>query len=141
MPLPRLALTPGLTHGPLDGAWWPRCDVLELELPSFVASLEPGRGTTVRVTVDAAQWPDAPHAVMAPGRVIAVKPTGSAGEAQLITLDRDTVGRRVLLVVPPGEPADTAARLPAAADPALRLTASALLATTGPTPEESHVTS
>ncbi|GAA3799147.1 hypothetical protein GCM10022403_036380 [Streptomyces coacervatus] len=133
MPLPRLALTPGVGHGPLDGAWWPRCDALELELPSLVALLEPGRGTTVRVTVDAAQWPDAPHTVMAPGRVIAVEPAGSAGEAHVITLDCDTVGRRVLLVVPPAEPAGTAARLlAAAADPALHLTASALLATGTP---------
>ncbi|MFF4257638.1 DUF5994 family protein [Streptomyces sp. NPDC001663] len=105
MPLPRLALTPGLSHGPLDGVWWPRCDALELELPSLVASLEPGRGATVRVTVDAAQWPDAPHTVMAPGRVITVEPAGGGDASDVITLDCDTVGRWVLLVVPPGEPA------------------------------------
>lgn len=128
MPLPRLTLTPEVSHGPLDGAWWPRCDALELELPSLIAALEPDRGSTVRVTVDAAQWPDAPHTVMAPGQVIAVDVTGSAGEAHVITLDCDTVGRWVLLVVPPLEPADTAARLmTAAADPALHLGASALL--------------
>lgn len=129
MPLPRLALTPGLSHGPLDGAWWPHCDALELELPSLVAELEPGWGTTVHVTVDAAQWPDVPHTVMAPGRVITVEPIGSAGEEHVITLDCDTVGRRVLLVVPPQEPVDTAARLmTAASDPALDLGARALLA-------------
>lgn len=128
MPLPRLALTPEVSHGPLDGAWWPRCDALELELPSLVAALEPDRGTTVRVTVDAAQWPDAPHTVMAPGQVIAVDVTGSAGEAHVITLDCATVGRWVLLVVPPQKPTDTATRLmTAAADPALHLGASALL--------------
>ncbi|MGW6960148.1 DUF5994 family protein [Streptomyces chartreusis] len=128
MPLPRLALTPEVSHGPLDGAWWPRCDALELELPSLVAALEPDRGTTVRVTVDAAQWPDAPHTVMAPGQVIAVDVTGSVGEAHVITLDCDTVGRWVLLVVPPQKPTDTATRLmAAAADPALHLGASALL--------------
>lgn len=53
MPLPRLVLAQDLGHGPLDGAWWPRCDALELELPSLVALLEPEWGTTVRVTVDA----------------------------------------------------------------------------------------
>ncbi|WP_143664925.1 DUF5994 family protein [Streptomyces sp. TLI_55] len=78
MPLPRLALTPEVGHGPLDGAWWPRCDSLELELPSLVAALEPDRGSTVRITVDAAQWPDPPHTIMAPGQVIAVDVTGSA---------------------------------------------------------------
>jgi hypothetical protein len=129
MPLPRLALTPEVSHGPLDGAWWPRCDALELELPSLVAALEPDRGSTVHVTVDAAQWPDTPHTVLAPGQVIAVDVTGSADEAHVITLDCDTVGRWVLLVVPPQEPADTAARLmAAAADPALHLGASTLLA-------------
>ncbi|MDT7839714.1 DUF5994 family protein [Streptomyces justiciae] len=128
MPLPRLALTPGVSHGPLDGAWWPRCDVLELELPSLAAALEPDRCSTVGVTVDAAQWPDAPHTVMAPGRVITVEPTRSAGEEHVITLDCDTVGRWVLLVVPPQEPADEASRLmAAAADPALHLDASAIL--------------
>ena len=128
MPLPRLALTPEVSHGPLDGAWWPRCDALELELPSLVAALEPDRGSTVHVTVDAAQWPDTPHTVLAPGQVIAVDVTGPAGEAHVITLDCDTVGRWVLLVVPPQEPADTAARLmAAAADPALHLGASTLL--------------
>ncbi|MFI8531292.1 DUF5994 family protein [Streptomyces aquilus] len=128
MPLPRLALTPEVSHGPLDGAWWPRCDSLELELPSLVAALEPDRGSTVRITVDAAQWPDPPHTIMAPGQVIAVDVTGSADEAHVITLDCDTVGRWVLLVVPPQEPADTAARLmAAAADPELHLGASTLL--------------
>ncbi|MER8011900.1 DUF5994 family protein [Streptomyces sp. NPDC094149] len=128
MPLPRLALTPGSGHGPLDGAWWPRCDALELELPSLVAALQTGWGTTVRVTVDAAQWPDVPHKVMAPGRVITVDPTGSAGEEHVIILDCHAVGRWVLLVVPPRSPVGTAARLMnAAADPALRLGVSALL--------------
>lgn len=68
MPLPRLVLTQSVSHGPLDGAWWPRCDALEVELPSLVASLEPEWGTTVRVTVEE---------------------TGSADEAHTITLDCD----------------------------------------------------
>ncbi|WP_367321814.1 DUF5994 family protein [Streptomyces sp. HUAS ZL42] len=79
MPLPRLVLTQGVGHGPPDGAWSPRCDALEL--PSFFASLQLGWDTAVRVTVDAAQWPDAPPTVMAPGRVITVEPAGSADEA------------------------------------------------------------
>ncbi|MEU1254130.1 DUF5994 family protein [Streptomyces chartreusis] len=115
MPLPRLTLNQGVSHGPLDGAWWPRCDALELELPSLVASLELDRGTAIRVTVDAVQWPDAPRTVMAPGRVITVERTGSADEARTITLDGDTAEHWALLVVPPGEPAHTAARLLAAA--------------------------
>ncbi len=129
MPLPRLTLTPDVSHGPLDGAWWPRCDALELELPSLVGSLEPDSDTSVRVTVDPAEWPDAPHTVMAPGREIAVEPAGPGSEAHVITLDCGTVGRWVLLVVPPAEPAGTAARLlTAAADPENPLTATRMLA-------------
>ncbi|WP_432174047.1 DUF5994 family protein [Streptomyces sp. Tue6028] len=129
MPLPRLTLTPDVSHGPLDGAWWPRCDALELELPSLVGSLEPDSGATVRVTVAPAEWPDVPHTVMAPGRVIAVEPAGPGSDAHVIILDCDTVGRWVLLVVPPEEPAGTAARmLAAAADPDNPLTAARMLA-------------
>ncbi|MFI8307545.1 DUF5994 family protein [Streptomyces sp. NPDC085927] len=61
MPLPRLSLTPDAGHGRLDGAWWPRCGALELELPALVGSLDPGHGTVTRVTVGAAAWPDAPQ--------------------------------------------------------------------------------
>ncbi|WP_317446183.1 DUF5994 family protein [Streptomyces collinus] len=129
MPTPRLTLTPDVSHGPLDGAWWPRCDALELELPSLIDSLEPDPDTTVRVTVDPAEWPDAPGTVMAPGRVIAVEPTGPEGETHVISLDCGSVGRWVLLVVPPEEPAGTAARLLAAAsDPENPLTAARMLA-------------
>ncbi|MFI1761483.1 DUF5994 family protein [Streptomyces sp. NPDC020800] len=129
MPLPRLTLTPDVSHGPLDGAWWPRCDALELELPSLVGSLEPEPGAAIRVTVDPAEWPDAPHTIMAPGGVIAVEPAGPGSDAHVITLDCGTVGRWVLLVVPPEEPAGTAARLlAAAADPENPLTATRMLA-------------
>ncbi|MEV6113600.1 DUF5994 family protein [Streptomyces sp. NPDC052109] len=129
MPLPRLTLTTDVSHGPLDGAWWPRCAALELELPSLVGSLEPDPDTAVRVTVDLGEWPDAPSTVMAPGRVIAVEPAGPGSEAHVITLDCGTVGRWVLLVIPPEERSGTAARLlAAAADPENPLTATRLLA-------------
>ncbi|WP_433451492.1 hypothetical protein ACQPXS_25025 [Streptomyces sp. CA-142005] len=46
------------------------------------------------------------------------------GGAHVITVDRGTVGRRVLLLIPPEEPAPSAARLlTAAADPENPLTA------------------
>ncbi|MFF4657928.1 DUF5994 family protein [Streptomyces sp. NPDC001381] len=116
MPLPRLSLTPDARHGPLDGAWWPRCDVLELELPSLIGSLEPDREAAVRVTVDPLAWPGAPRTVMAPGRVITVDPAGPHGGAHVITVDCGTVGLWVLLVVPPGEAAATATGLLALAE-------------------------
>ncbi|MEW2159243.1 DUF5994 family protein [Streptomyces sp. NPDC007189] len=128
MPRPRLALAPDAGHGSLDGAWWPRCDALELELPALVDALEPAPGAVVRVVVDLSAWPDAPHAVIAPGRVIAVEPAGPGSGAHVITLDWGSVGRWVLLVLPPGEPAGTTGRLFAAAGPGNPLTASRLSA-------------
>ncbi|QKW31178.1 hypothetical protein HUT11_22450 [Streptomyces seoulensis] len=129
MPLPRLRLTPDGSHGPLDGAWWPRCDALELELPALVGSLDPGVGTVTRVTVGNSVWPDAPREVMAPGQVIEVALTDGAAEAHAITVDCGTVGCWELLVVPPEEPAGAAALLlSAAADPGNPLSAPRLLA-------------
>ncbi|MFH9043353.1 DUF5994 family protein [Streptomyces sp. NPDC017966] len=104
MPMRRLRLMPGVSHGPLDGAWWPLCDALELELPALVGSLDPGIGTVTRVTVETAAWPDAPQEVMAPGHVIEVVLTDSAAEAHAITVDCGTVGSWELLVIPPPPP-------------------------------------
>ncbi|MGW1539289.1 DUF5994 family protein [Streptomyces sp. NPDC002309] len=118
MPLSRLSLTPEASHGPLDGAWWPRCDALALELPALVGSLDPGHGTVTRVTVDAAAWPDAPEMLSAPDHVIEVVLSDAADEAHAVTLECGTVGRWELLVIPPDEPTGTAGRLlRAAADP------------------------
>lgn len=115
MPLPRLRLAPDVSHGPLGGAWWPRCDALEPGLPALVASLDPGVGTVTRVTVGTPARPGAPRKVMAPGHVIEVALTDLAAEAHAITADCDTVGRWKLLVIPPDEPAGAAAGLPIAA--------------------------
>ncbi|MER6538328.1 DUF5994 family protein [Streptomyces sp. 900105755] len=129
MPLARLSLTPEASHGPLDGAWWPRCDALELELPALVGSLDPGRGTVTRVTVGAVAWPDAPLTVSAPDHVIEVVLSDATAEEHAISLDCGTVGRWELLVVPPDEPAGTAERLlAAAADPWNPLSAQRTLA-------------
>ncbi|HZF91584.1 DUF5994 family protein [Streptomyces sp.] len=129
MPEPRLLLTARGGQGPLDGAWWPRCDALELELPALVGALDPGLGRVTRVTVDTAAWPDAPRTVLVPGHVIAVSLSGVVTEAHAITLDCGTVGRWELLVVPPAEPVAAARWLLAtAADPGNELTAAAMLA-------------
>jgi hypothetical protein len=128
MPLSRLSLTPDASHGPLDGAWWPRCGALELELPALVGSLDPGRGTVTRVTVGAADWPDAPRTVSAPDHEIEVVLSDADDEAHAITLDCGTVGRWELLVVPPEEPVAAAGRMmDAAADPENRLPAHDIL--------------
>lgn len=96
--------------------------------------MEPDPDAGVRVTVDTLEWPHAPRTVMAPGRVITVEPAGPGSEAHVITLDCGTVGRRVLLIIPPEGPSGTAARLlAAAADPENALTATRMpaLAETG----------
>ncbi|MFF7146356.1 DUF5994 family protein [Streptomyces sp. SID2888] len=129
MPLPRLRLTRDASHGPLDGAWWPRCDELERELPALIGSLDPSVGTVTHVTVGTAAWHDAPQKVTAPGHVIEVVLTDLAAEAHAITVDCGTVGRWELLVIPPDEPAGTAAELlSAAAAPGNSLPAPRLLA-------------
>ncbi|GHH08852.1 DUF5994 family protein [Streptomyces rubradiris] len=128
MPLPRLRLTPDVSHGSLDGAWWPRCDALEPEPPALVGSSDPGVGTVTRVTVGRAVWPGAPRQVTAPGHVIEVALSDDAAEAHAITVDCGSVGRWELLVVPPHEPAGVITRLPTAAAPGNPLTAPRLLA-------------
>ncbi|MEU3858305.1 DUF5994 family protein [Streptomyces sp. NPDC028722] len=129
MPLPRLTLTPDAGHGPLHGAWWPRCDALELELPALLGALGPGLGPVVGVTVDTAAWPDVPRTVPAPGYVIEVFLSAVDTEAHTITLDCGPLGRRDLLVVPPGEPAGAASwLLTTAADPGNALSAPHMLA-------------
>ncbi|MFI6034165.1 DUF5994 family protein [Streptomyces sp. NPDC051315] len=129
MPLPRLTLAPGTGHGPLDGAWWPRCDALELELPALVGSLDAGLGTVTRVTVDTAAWPDAPRTVMTPGQAIEVALTDVDVEAHAISLDCGAAGRWELLVIPPGESVAAATwLLTTASDPRNALTAPHMLA-------------
>ncbi|MGW1860289.1 DUF5994 family protein [Streptomyces collinus] len=128
MPAARVALAPGGGHGPLHGAWWPRCDMLELELPALLGSLDPG-GIVARVTVDTVAWPGVPQKVTLPGRVIEVVLSAVDAEVHAIALDWDTAGHRELLVIPPGESRAAATwLLAAAADPANTLTAAHMLA-------------
>ncbi|OIJ65426.1 hypothetical protein WN71_023895 [Streptomyces mangrovisoli] len=116
MPLPRLRLAPGAGHGPTGGAWWPRCDALELELPALLGSLDPGAVTGVtRVTVGTAAWPDAPRTVMAPGHAIDVVLSDLPAGAHAITVDCGPAGLWNLLVIPPDERAEVAGRLLSAA--------------------------
>ncbi|MFE1910023.1 DUF5994 family protein [Streptomyces anandii] len=129
MPVARVALAPGRGHGPLHGAWWPRCDMLELELPSLLGSLDPDLGIVARVTVDTVAWPGVPQKVTLPGRMIEVALTAVDAEVHAIALDWGTAGHRELLVIPPGESRAAATWLLAtAADPANTLTAAHMLA-------------
>ncbi|MEV7815305.1 DUF5994 family protein [Streptomyces flaveolus] len=129
MPAARLTLAPWVGRGPLGGAWWPRCDLLELELPALVGALDPGLGAVTRVAVDAVAWPDAPRLVRVPGHVIEVALSAVDAEAHAIVLGHGTAGRRELLVVPPGSSVAAATwLLSTAADPGNALSAAHMLA-------------
>jgi hypothetical protein len=130
LPPARLALTPaGTGHGPLDGAWWPRCRELALELPALTDVLGPRWGPVTHVMVDRACWSHAPRTVLVPGHVVRVGRSGAKEKAHKLTLACGTVGRRDLVVIPPHTAPDTAGRLMAdAADPRNFLTAATMLA-------------
>jgi hypothetical protein len=80
-------------------------------------------------------WPQAPCDLPVAGHTVRAAWYTSGFDPHAIRLSSYGVGRRDLLVVPPGIEADTAERLmTAAADPALHLTASALLEDGGGSP-------
>ncbi|MEU3185056.1 DUF5994 family protein [Streptomyces sp. NPDC006923] len=126
----RLFLAPG-GHGAgaLDGAWWPYSRDLARELPALAAAMDGPWGRLTRVLVNPAHWPVVPRRIQLPGRPLHIGWFAAEQDPDMIILRSYSVGRWDLLVIPPGTPADTAARLmTAAAAPDNRLAASALLA-------------
>ncbi|GHB43126.1 hypothetical protein GCM10010331_33340 [Streptomyces xanthochromogenes] len=117
-------------RGLLDGAWWPYSRDLAVELPSLIGVLDPLWGRVTRIAVNPRYWPVVPHKVAVRGHVVKVGWFKAEQDAHKLLLLSNTVGRWDLLVIPPGTPADSAARLMAAAcDPAgPALTAGALMA-------------
>lgn len=130
-PLPaRLTLRPPtFLPSPVCGAWWPRSHDLMSELPILTEAFDALRG---RVTGSASRrgaWPQAPCDLPVAGHTVKTAWFASGFDPYTIRLYSYGVGRWDLLVVPPGTEATAAARLmTAAADPALHLTASALVA-------------
>ncbi|MFK0179190.1 DUF5994 family protein [Streptomyces xanthochromogenes] len=130
-PAVRVALKGGDgVRGLLDGAWWPYSRDLAVELPALIGVLDPLWGRVTRIAVNPRYWPVVPHKVAVRGHVVKVGWFKAEQDAHKLLLLSNTVGRWDLLVIPPGTPADSAARLMAAAcDPAgPALTASALMA-------------
>ncbi|CAM5452998.1 hypothetical protein SXANM310S_06818 [Streptomyces xanthochromogenes] len=130
-PAVRVALKGGDgARGLLDGAWWPYSRDLAVELPALIGVLDPLWGRVTRIAVNPRYWPVVPHKVAVRGHVVKVGWFKAEQDAHKLLLFSNTVGRWDLLVIPPGTPADSAARLMAAAcDPAgPALTASALMA-------------
>ena len=126
----RLALRPPtFPPGPLCGAWWPRTDDLFAELPSLTEAFDAMRGRVSRMASHRDTWPATPCDLPVPGHTVKAAWFASGFDPNMIRLFSYGVGRWDLLVVPPRTETATAARLmAAAADPALHLTASELLA-------------
>ncbi|MET9912302.1 DUF5994 family protein [Streptomyces sp. NPDC006476] len=129
----RLTLRPpAFPPGPVSGAWWPRSDDLQAELPALIEAFDRSWGRVSRVAAHRNAWPQAPCELPVAGHTVRAAWFTSGFDPHAIRLFAYGVGRRDLLVVPPGTGTATAGRLmTAAADPALRLTASALLQDAG----------
>jgi hypothetical protein len=130
-PLPaRLSLRPPTSPpGPVGGAWWPRSHDLMAELPALTDAFDALRARATTPAARRGTWPQAPCDLPVAGHTVRAAWFASGFDPYTIRLFSYGVGRWDLLVVPPGTAAAAAARLMrAAADPALRLTASALVA-------------
>ena len=129
-PPARVALkTADLSHGPLDGAWWPRSRDLLGELPALVDALDPLWGRITRIAVNSRHWPVVPRKVPVNGHVVKAGWFGAELDPHKLLLLSYAPGRWDLLVIPPETDSTVAARLMAAsADPRSALTASELIA-------------
>ena len=126
----RLALRPPtFPPGPVSGAWWPRSDDLAAELPALVDAFDTSWGRVTRLTAHRDTWRHASSDLPVDGHTVRAAWLTSGFDPHAVRLFAYGVGRQDLLVVPPETAHATAHRLmSAAADPARRLTASALLA-------------
>ncbi|MET7976796.1 DUF5994 family protein [Streptomyces mirabilis] len=125
----RLQLTPpGTAPALIDGAWWPRSRDLTAELFALTDVLDPLWGRITHVTVNPTFWPVIPRKVPVQGHVVKVGWFKAEQDPHKLLLLSYTAGRWDLLVIPPETDDVTAARLmTTATDPALSLTASALI--------------
>jgi len=103
------ALTPGTailrleTVGPrggvLDGAWWPRSEHIESELPALVSALTRHIGPITRVGLDATAWEGLPTRLTVEDRVVHIDSYPVGDDTILVTRgERDLFS---LLVIPP----------------------------------------
>lgn len=103
------AMTPGIailrleTIGPrggvLDGAWWPRSEHIESELPALVSALTRHIGPITRVGLDATAWEGLPTRLTVDDRVVHIDSYPVGDDTILVTRgDRDLFS---LLVIPP----------------------------------------
>ncbi|MCT9075129.1 DUF5994 family protein [Streptomyces fulvoviolaceus] len=125
----RLALRPPtFPPGLVAGAWWPRSDDLRAELPALLGAFDASWGRVTRIAAHRDTWSQELSALPVHGHTVRAAWRESGLDPHAIRIFAYGIGRRDLLVVPPGTGTAAAARLmSAAADPALRLTAGALI--------------
>ena len=131
---PRLRLKPKApVSGYVDGAWWPRSDELETELPDLLAVLSVRLGSIARVVYNLAEWVTVPvKKVHIGGRVVRLAGYNRqpVNTIQVIGANGNKI---VLLVVPAYTDTDQAHdTLMAAAAPNDVSTVEGLLAASGP---------
>lgn len=133
-PRARLALRPPtFPPGPVCGAWWPRTDDLAAELVALTDAFDSSHGRVTRLASPHGSWQEEPRTLFVQGHTVTATWYRSGLDPHTIRLFSFRSGRWDLLVVPPHSDAETASRLmTTAADPALRLTGTALMATEGP---------
>ncbi|MFC8247283.1 DUF5994 family protein [Streptomyces chartreusis] len=118
---------PAFPPAPVSGARWPRSDDLPAELPALIRAFDRSWGRVTRMAAPRSAWPQAPCELPVAGHTVRTAWFASGFAPHAIRLFACGVGRRDLLIVPPGTERTTAERLMTApADPALRLTACAL---------------
>ncbi|MFI0240487.1 DUF5994 family protein [Streptomyces sp. NPDC016845] len=130
-PPARLALRPPtFPPGPVCGAWWPRTDDLCAELAPLTDAFGASHGRVTRIASHHGSWPQEPSTVPATDHTVTAAWYSSGLDPYTIRLFSYGTGRWDLLVVPPhSEPGAAARLMSAAADPALCLTGTALMAT------------
>lgn len=106
--LPRLVLEPTMGGaGLFDGAWWPRSNDIEAELPDLITALTVHLGRIRRVALDTQAWGGVPRSVTVNGDT--VKIGCLAASVGTIALSHGIQDHRLFLVVPPETAWHTAA--------------------------------
>ncbi|MGD6755701.1 DUF5994 family protein [Streptomyces sp. BH105] len=133
-PSVRLSLRPPtFPPGPVCGSWWPRTDELATELAALTDVFEATHRRVTRIASPRGSWPTEPRTLAVRGHLISAAWYSSGLDPYTIRLISSKAGRWDLLVVPSNSRHDSAARLMhAAADSALRLTGTELMAAEGP---------
>lgn len=97
----RLRLKPAhRSCGSVQGAWWPRTNQLNTELPLLLAALWPRVGSFDRVIYDETSWVPASLRMQFRGHSVILEGS-STTSTNILSLIGDGFGRLVLLVVPP----------------------------------------